>query len=486
MQSAEPIKPTHNSGDDRTLPGALVQTQMMRKLPLPCCCVTTGSFEVQASPEALAISNNSALCNTSIKQGGGYNVLSTSHTKVGAWSSAYRGFLCSKKMQVSFAMANGGGGSGPIPGKDGKEQMSRIRSLIGQAKGFSKGYVPDDKAATKDFVTNTCLCLMTNTLSVHPEGEVVLSTKTNSGCATEETADGAYIEDMSFARYTKANFCTRLCCGARNAIDVGFGNGAGNMEFKGSGDSMTGAHAALMETFKSGGASEVMASFKSNTGSAIMTPGLVTVTNVENKCFGLFSTEEVISFPAKKVAYIRAGLPSWQSAFMTAIRDIEVAALFGYFRKMFTTDIVKLMSGNFIPFFNSMYLLIILYIKACLSVVAFLRVFFCRKTAVLFGGPGNGGVVKFQPSEAPEKFLAEIGAAITASANVGGSKNMDKASGAAKTAALPVQMPDSVPITIATPMMMQYPVAQPAPGVVLVPVTAAAPAAMAAPAPSTV
>ena len=43
-----------------------------------------------------------------------------------------------------------------------------------------------------------------------------------------------------------------------------------------------------------------------------------------------------------------------------------------------------------------------------ISIVAFLMVFFFRKTALILGGPGPAKQVAFYPSEEPEKLLRSI------------------------------------------------------------------------------
>ena len=122
---------------------------------------------------------------------------------------------------------------------------------------------------------------------------------------------------------------------------------------------------------------------------------------------------EVTTIKTKDISHLRATLPSWINALVRAIRDVQIAAITAKCSQMWGSDLAIFPVWP-ISFFHTGYLAIIMIANAVISIFRFIVIFFCRKTAVIIGGPGPAKeVVLPTVEEKPDELLQDLANSVT-------------------------------------------------------------------------
>ena len=144
-------------------------------------------------------------------------------------------------------------------------------------------------------------------------------------------------------------------------------------------------------------------------GSIEVGPEFTTVTAQECAWAGpACMTVEVTTIKTKDISHLRATLPSWINALVRAVRDIQLAAISAKCAAMWGNDLAILPVWP-CSFVHDGYLAAIMIANAVISIFRFIVIFFCRKTAVIIGGPGPAKeIVLPTAEEKPEELLQDL------------------------------------------------------------------------------
>lgn len=233
-------------------------------------------------------------------------------------------------------------------------------------------------------------------------------------CTTRREVESAFVEDIVYIRATDASILQRLLLGGINRIEVVFLRGdLFYFELLLPPEQQDKMFAAIKQAMLGRSAKPNLKVITAPRGELAVGPEFTTVEITKGLCLPLLASRQRIAIKTTDIAYLRAKLPSWQAALVAAIRDIEFARIGHACVKCIGTDLINFAAtGMPMDCAATSYLLLILYIKALISMLNFLLVFFCRKTALILGGPGPGKEVDFPVEENPEQFLHTVGAEV--------------------------------------------------------------------------
>ena len=214
----------------------------------------------------------------------------------------------------------------------------------------------------------------------------------------------APLPDMSYVRYTEVGLCAKLAGSGSNRLEVVFGGDRVVAELPLPPAQLAPAHAAVLAGALGRPPSAPVKVVQGKTGLLEVGPEFTTVTVEKSTWCQPLKTKEVTTVRTEDISYLQTTLPSWQNALIRAIRDVEIFKITAIANKLMTEDLLLLPVWP-CSFFNNAYVLILLGVKALVSIVAFVVIFLFRKTALIIGGPGPGKQVTFEPNEQPEEML---------------------------------------------------------------------------------
>ena len=265
------------------------------------------------------------------------------------------------------------------------------------------------------FVFSTRCGLNTKTLSIFSNGMVKMDEK-QTGVTSMRELDNAFLDDLNFVRYTENGILQSLFCGSPNRIEISFLSDRFFLDTKLKVTDLPLAFKTVLTAALNREPSPPLKVYEGKIGKLELGPEFSIITTTKMGFFAPLSSTEVIAIKTSDISHLRAALPSWQNALVKAIRDIELYKLSRTISALMGEDLALLPVWP-CTFFNDLYLSIILAINALISIFQFIMVFFFRKTAVIFGGPGPAKQVSFLPDENPEALLRSIAKEITTANN---------------------------------------------------------------------
>ena len=356
----------------------------------------------------LEIRENLTVCKMPVKSGAGYDLTRLPMDRILRYGmSSTQLCCCAAKGEVKATVGpTGFTKEAPVKGADLEDFLQRMWQRMPPTVG--KAPIPYNAQALGSIAVNTRCGANTRTLAVFQNGLVTL-TEVQNGITTIRNVDAAVLTKLSYVRYVKAPFAQALCCGKDNHVELVFEGEKYIMESHAPADALP----AFNEIVKSsllgrapGANIKVMGGIA---GSIEVGPEFTTVTAQECGWAGpACMSVEVTTIKTKDISHLRATLPSWINALVRAVRDVQCAAIGAKCTSMWGNDLVLLPVWP-CSFINSGYVAAVLIANAVISVFRFIVIFFCRKTAVIIGGPGPAKeVVLPTVEEKPDELLQDL------------------------------------------------------------------------------
>jgi len=376
-------------------------------------CFVSGNYEATTvHKDNLELRDNLTVCRLGVKNGGGYNFVRLPMDHIARYGIHSEQLLCLQPKGSLYATvhpvmktfyAN-------IKGPDIQDFLERMWANLPPTLGLKAGAYGEKPVATQAKVTRCGA--NTRTLTIHNNG-LVLMTEIQAGITTLKHVDAALLKDLSYVRYTKAPIFQAICFGKTNRIELVFEGDHYVLDNL----ATEGELPQLMQDIKFAmlqrAPSKPISVITGATSSVEIGPEFTTVSQEQCGWAGdMCKHYEVTAVKTKDIAYLSASLPSWINALIRAIRDIELAKLAAVCTDLSGKDLVMLPVWP-CQFLNDSWIAIVLTVNALISIFQFLVVFFCRKTAVIIGGPGPAKSVVLPVAEKPEELLQSIANNVT-------------------------------------------------------------------------
>jgi hypothetical protein len=386
-------------------PSSSVTFEKFHYMQMPFCFISKGSDVTTVTPKELFIKQNIAYCKSSVKAGAGYNIWRLPLDKITKWEVITSKLLCfgGKHHVRAIVLPTKSTAYAQLPNPDDDQTFSAAMNT--HAVSSRTELAPPGTPIIGTFKQNIRCGLSSKTLTLHPNGLAVME-DLEQGLVTNKTVTTAFLQDFSYIRYTTTSLFASICGDGVNRIELTFAGDHYYMDLSIPGEKLGEVHTAIMHAVLRRPPQPPIRVIQGKIGELAIGPEFTTISMQKGSV--MLGQKEVITVKTADISHLYASLPSWQTALVTAIRDIEMYRIYRLCARLWTTDLA-LLFGWPCSFFSNLYISMLLFLKAMISVFKFLMIFFFRKTALIFGGPGPAKQVSFEPNEDPEAFLRDIG-----------------------------------------------------------------------------
>lgn len=291
----------------------------------------------------------------------------------------------------------------------------------------------------------TKMCAST-ALTITTEGIAILESKESKGFVSVKDTQYSTLRDLSYTRYTEAGPLAALAGNGINQLEVFIMGEKYHLHTPLPLAQLESANAAILAGALGRAPSAPIKTVIGSGGRAKLEigPEFTSVHISKPSLCAMLATKEVTTVRTADVSHLRVTLPSWQNALIRAIRDVELFKIVALINSLMMEDLVMLPVWP-CSFFNHFYVTLVLLFKAIASIMAFLIIFFCRKTALILGGPGPGKQINFPIEEKPEEMLRMYAADFAAISGAGAGSSKE-------VFIVPIIQPASVQMQRAVPM----------------------------------
>ena len=379
----------------------------------PICFISGNYTATTVHRDNLEVRKNLTVCKLPVSSGAGYDLVRLPMDRILRYGMASTQFCCcAARGEIKATVGpTGFTQEAPVKGADLEDFLQRMWQRMPPTVG--KASIPYGAPALGSIAVNTRCGANTRTLAIYENGLATL-TEVQSGITTIRNVDAAVLSQLSYIRYVKAPFCQAMCCGKDNNIELVFEGEKYIMESHAAADALPAFNEIVKSSLLGRAPAKSIKTMGGIAGSIEVGPEFTTVTAQECAWGGpACMSVEVTTIKTKDISHLRATLPSWINALVRAIRDVQIAAITAKCSQMWGSDLAIFPVWP-ISFFHTGYLAIIMIANAVISIFRFIVIFFCRKTAVIIGGPGPAKeVVLPTVEEKPDELLQDLANSVT-------------------------------------------------------------------------